>query len=375
MGGVVIPWFHTRSGRAFPFREARRSFGCPSGKCAVGVMHVEPGSPSLAIEPEAEPLVAVAVALPSERPAVRFGFLPEIAAVLLVLTWASTFILTKDAYTQMLPMAYAFARYFSASILGLLVLLVRGWGASERARYWRIERADFWRFVWCGLTGYTIYQIGFSIGTVHTSAFASSLMISLIPLVSLVLVTAMGERPARQVWVGVLVALVGATLFLAQGGGGSGMLGNLLCLMAAASFAVYSEIIRPLVRKYPAETVAAYTTLFGSIPLLLIAMPDVLRQDWTALEPKIWVVVAYTVTIPIYLALIVWNWLIAQRGVAATGWNLLVPVASGIMAVLFLGDTLVPVQVLGALLALGGLMVMQRGGRRAVKLVPDDAHA
>ncbi|HEU0164868.1 MAG TPA: DMT family transporter [Thermomicrobiales bacterium] len=292
----------------------------------------------------------------------QLKFLPEIAAVLLVITWASTFILTKDAYNQITPMAYSFARYLSASLLGLVVLFLRGWRTpARRATYWRIDRSDFWRFTWCGLFGFAIYQVCFSVGLAHTSAFASSLLTSLIPLFSLILVTSLGERPARPVWLGVIVAIAGVTLFLAQGGGGSGMWGNLLCLGAAACFAVYSEIIRPLVKKYPAETVAAYTTFFGSIPLFAIAMPEVLRQDWTGLEPKIWLMVAYTVTLPIYLALIVWNWIISQRGVAATGWNLLVPIASGIMAMIFLGDSLVPIQVVGALLALCGLILMQRG--------------
>ncbi len=300
------------------------------------------------------------------------NFLPEIGAGLLVVTWASTFIITKDAYNQILPMAYAFARYFCATLLGLIVLFVRGWG-SNRERYWHIERADVPRFVWCGIFGFTIYQVCFSIGVAHTSAFASSLLISILPLFSLVIVTAMGERPARPVWIGVSIAIVGVTLFLMQGGGGMGMFGNVLCLAAAACFAAYSEIIRPLIRKYPAETVAAYTTLFGSLPLLLIAMPDVLHQDWGALEPKIWFAIAYTVTVPIYLALIVWNWIIAQRGVAATGWNLLVPVASGIMAVLFLGDTLLPIQILGGVLALFGLVVMQRGSLRAARPSPAEA--
>jgi len=329
----------------------------------------------------AEVVVAEGLANPDLGPAVpgavehrilRPTFLPELAAMLLVLAWASTFILTKDAYNQILPMAYAFARYLCASLLGIVVLVYRGRGVN-RARYWRIERADIPRFIWCGIFGFTIYQVCFSIGVDRTSAFASALLTSIIPLFSLVLVTLMGERPARPVWVGVFIAIAGVTLFLAQGSGGTGMAGNVLCLAAAASFAVYSQIIRPLVRNYPAETVAAYTTLFGSIPLFLITIPDVLSQDWGALEPKIWFVIAYTVMVPIYLALIIWNWIIAQRGVAATGWNLLVPVASGVMAVLFLGETLLPIQIVGGILALAGLVVMQRGSIRSARLAPGTA--
>ncbi len=83
--------------------------------------------------------------------------------------------------------------------------------------------------------------------------------------------------------------------------------------------------------------------------------------------------IAYTVTVPIYLALIIWNWIIARRGVAATGWTLLVPVASRIMAILFLGDTLLVVQILGGILALFGLIVMQRGSIRSARPSPAEA--
>ncbi|MGB3330603.1 MAG: DMT family transporter [Thermomicrobiales bacterium] len=308
---------------------------------------------------------------PGERrmPRLPVAFLPEVAALALVVIWASTFILTKDAYTQILPMAYSFARYLLVSILGLLVLAIRG--RRDPGRYWRILPGDRMRFVWCGLFGFTIYQVCFSIGVDRTSAFASSLLTSIIPLFSLALVTVLGERPSRQVWIGVWVAIVGVCLFLMQRGGGTGMLGNLLCLAAAACFAIYSEMARPLVRRYPAETVAAYTMLFGTLPLLVVSLPQVMAQDWAALEPKVWLIVAYTVVFPVYLALMVWNWIIAERGVAATGWNLLVPVASGVMAVIFLGDAIGPIQMVGAALALCGLVLMQSESLRGRPVPPE----
>ncbi|MGN6486017.1 MAG: DMT family transporter [Thermomicrobiales bacterium] len=296
------------------------------------------------------------------EPSPSFGFLPELAAVGLVLIWGSTFIVTKAAYTQILPLAYTSLRYSLASLIGLAVLAVRG--RHNPRRFWRIEPGDRVRFIWCGLLGTAFNQVFFSIGVDRTSAFASSLLSSLLPLFSLGIVTVLGERPSRQVWTGVWVAIVGVFLFLLQGGGESGMVGNVLCLASAATFAVYSELVRPLVRRYPAETVAAYTMAFGAVPLVVFALPQLLSQDWAALEPQVWGAIVYTATFPVYLALIVWNWIISERGVAATGWNLLVPIASGVMAVIILGDTIGPIQIAGAALALVGLVLMQRESLR-----------
>ena len=291
-------------------------------------------------------------------------FLPEIAAIALVLIWGSTFIVTKAAYTQILPLAYTSLRYSLASIIALAVLAVRG--RHNPARYWRIERGDRMRFLWCGLMGTAFNQVLFSIGVDRTSAFASSLLSSILPIFSLAIVTVLGTRLSRHIWVGVWIAIVGVCLFLVQGGTESGMVGNILCLASAATFAVYNELVQPLVRRYPAETVVAYVMTFGAIPLLVFAIPQLIAQDWGALDGRVWGAIAYTATFPVYLALIVWNWLISKRGVAATGWNLLVPIAGGVMAVIFLGESIGSIQVVGAVVTLFGLVLMQRetiGGR------------
>lgn len=286
------------------------------------------------------------------------SFLPEIAAIGLVLVWGSTFIVTKAAYTQILPLAYTSLRYSLAAIISLVVLAIRG--RKSPGRYWRIAPEDRMRFIWCGLLGTALNQVFFSIGVDKTSAFASSLLSSILPIFSLAIVTILGTRLSRHVWIGVGIAIVGVCLFLLQGGTESGMLGNILCLASAATFAVYNEMVQPLVKRYPPETVVAYVMTFGAVPLLVFATPQLMAQDWGSLDLSVWGAIAYTATFPVYLALIVWNWLIAQRGVAATGWNLLVPVASGFMAVLFLGESIGTIQIFGALLTLFGLVLMQR---------------
>ncbi|MGC4106578.1 MAG: DMT family transporter [Thermomicrobiales bacterium] len=298
------------------------------------------------------------------RPRFPGAYLPEVAAIALVLIWGSTFIVTKAAYSQILPLAYTSLRYSLASIISLVVLAIRG--RHNPSRYWRIEPGDRVRFIWCGLLGTAFNQVFFSIGVDRTSAFASSLLSSILPLFSLAIVTVLGQRPSRQVWIGVWVSIAGVCLFLLKGDSESGMVGNILCLASAATFALYSELVQPLVRKYPAETVAAYTMTFGAVPLLGFAVPQLMAQDWGSLDPSVWVAIVYTATFPVYLALIVWNWIISERGVAATGWNLLVPIASGVMAVIVLGDAIGPIQIGGAALALLGLVLMQReslGGR------------
>jgi drug/metabolite transporter (DMT)-like permease len=285
-------------------------------------------------------------------------FLPEISQFLVVLMWASTFILTKDAFDDILPLAYAVVRFLFVTALAFAVLAVRG-AQGDRSRYWHIDRADLPRFVAAGLFGYTLYQVGFTLGLSRTSPFASALLIAMLPLFSLLIVTIRGERSPRVVWIGVAVAVTGVVIFLAGQAEGGSMLGNALSLMAALSFALYGIVNRPLVLRYPPENVAAWTTLLGTIPLMVISIPATIDQDWGAIPLDTWLVILYMAVLPVYVAYMMWNWAIRRRGVTATSWTLLVPIVSGIFSALLFDESFGPAKILGGALAIAGLILMR----------------
>ncbi len=205
----------------------------------------------------------------------RFG--PELAQLTVVMLWASTFVVAKAAFAEVSPLAFLFARFVIMVTLAFAVLLVLQRGAGR----W-VDRSDWGLFVLAGLTGYTLYQLGFILGLSRTSPFSSSLLIAMVPLFTVLILAVMGEPTPLQGWVGLGVALVGVALFLLDKRGASAgtLLGDVLSIGAAVSFAVYGIITRPLVRKYPAETYTAWSVLAGTVPLLLVSLPDALRQDW-----------------------------------------------------------------------------------------------
>jgi len=75
-------------------------------------------------------------------------------------------------------------------------------------------------------------------------------------------------------------------------------------------------------------------------------------------------VMAYMMIFPVYLAYMMWNWAIARRGVGITGWNMLVPVVSGVLAALFYGEAFGPMKLVGGALALIGLILMRAPVKR-----------
>jgi drug/metabolite transporter (DMT)-like permease len=285
----------------------------------------------------------------------RFG--PELAQLTVVMFWASTFVVAKAAFAEVSPLAFLFARFVIMVALAFAVLLVLQRGAGR----W-VERSDWGLFALAGLTGYTLYQLGFILGLSRTSPFSSSLLIAMVPLFTVLILAIMREPTPLQGWVGLGVALVGVALFLLDKRGASAgtLLGDLLSIGAAVAFAIYGIITRPLVRKYPAETYTAWSVLAGTVPLLLVSLPDALRQDWQTVSLSGWSSIVYLAIFPVYIAYILWNYAIARRGVAkASSFGLLVPIVAGLLSAMFFGEPFGPLKLLGAGLVLAGLVIVR----------------
>lgn len=300
------------------------------------------------------PAASSGVSPPARRAPLLARIGPELAQLVVVGLWASTFVVTKASFAELTPLAFTFARFALMTLLAFGVLLVRRRGAARGVR-----RADFGRFVVAGLSGYTFYQLGFVLGLDRTSPFSSSLLIAMVPLFTVLILALAGESTPRRGWLGLGVAIGGVVVFLLDRRGEPGtLLGDALSLGAAVSFALYGIVNRPLVAAYPPETYTAYTVLAGSMPLLAVTAPAAGAQDWGGVSPTGWVGIAYMVVLPVYVAYMLWNWAIARRGVAAaTGFSLLVPVASGSLSALLLGEGFGPAKILGGALVLAGLVI------------------
>ncbi|MFL5759618.1 MAG: DMT family transporter [Thermomicrobiales bacterium] len=230
---------------------------------------------------------------------------PELALLAVVSLWASTFIVTKDAFDELTPLAFIFVRFLLMTILAFGVLLFTARGDRSQLR---IQRSDLPRFLLVGVTGYTLYQLGFVFGVEKTSAFSAALLISMQPLFTMIILARRGEPTPHYGWIGLGIAAAGVGIFmLDKRGGDSSMLGNLLSLGAGLSFAFYGILNRPLAQRYERATYSAYTVLIGSIPLLLLSIPDAVRQHWTDLPAKSWIAIIYMVIFPVYVAYQFWN--------------------------------------------------------------------
>jgi drug/metabolite transporter (DMT)-like permease len=297
---------------------------------------------------------------PSRRAGLLAAIGPELALLLVMALWASTFIVTKDTIEQIRPLAFIAVRFLLMTVLAVGVMVV---GARHDRKTLRIRRADIPHFALASLTGFTLYQLGFVFGVQHTSAFSAALLIALIPVHTLIILALRHERTPPFAWVGVGIALAGVVVFLLdkRGSGGNALLGDGLSLAAGLSFAIYGLVNRPLVQRYPPAIYTAYSLLFGAVPLVLIGIPATLTQDWGAVSAGAWLAIIYMVIFPVYLAYMLFNWAISRRGAAeASSFTLLEPVFSGILSALIFHEAFGATKLAGAALVLAGLAAMRK---------------
>src|SRR3981081_1562923 len=288
--------------------------------------------------------------------------LPALVALVTAIVWGVNFPFLKVALAELSPLAFTFWRYLLMLALAWIVL---AWQHRRSGMAVTVDPADSPRLALAGVLGFSLYMVFSIVGVSETTAFSNALMIALAPLFSALLLFAWRMERIRGIQVvGMVLSLVGVVIFLAdkaRGGVGIATVGDLLSLLAALFYAAYTVSLKPLLGKYPATVVTAYTLSIGAVPVLWLSAPALLAQDWSRVDVAGWAVLLWASIFPVYAAWTAWSWATARAGVARTNVFLyLVPVVSGVMAFFLLGEPFGPVKLAGAALALGGLIPSRR---------------
>jgi drug/metabolite transporter (DMT)-like permease len=272
--------------------------------------------------------------------------------------WALNLTMTKYILTHgFQPLAYTTVRYGLAAATFVVITLV-----AERGL--RIARADL-LLVLAAVVALYVNQIGFVYSLKTTSASVIALILAATPIFAAVVALALGtEHLSRRFWLAAVVSFVGVGLVaLGQGGEVRGDLGGvLLGLLTAATWAVYSIAVVPLMQRYSPSRISAVVLVAAWVPLMLTGLPQTTTQDWS-LGAEVWVLLVLATLGPLVITNILWFRSLDRIGPArATLATNLQPFVAALLAVVLLSETLTIAQIAGgALIAAGVLMARRRG--------------
>jgi drug/metabolite transporter (DMT)-like permease len=283
----------------------------------------------------------------------------EVMLLATVSIWAFGFTVARYAVTHGFePLAYSALRFACAAVL------VSGitYGMEHSLKF---KRRHLALLAGAAFIGIYLNQLGFIYAIDLTNASTTALIFGSLPILTAIFASAIGvERLHRRFWVAAAISFAGvAAVAFGAGGGVSGNLaGDLLALLGAATWGVYSVLIVPLLRTYSVWRISAGALAVGSIPLVVTAIPQLVDQRWD-LSGLVWAAFVFSVLGPLVLTNVLWFTAIDRVGPSrATLVTNLQPFLAALFAVALLGEDLTWLQVVGGL-AIGAALVLAR--RRA----------
>lgn len=297
---------------------------------------------------------APSVAADQSQPS--FG-MTDLGMLLVVFIWGGNLTITRGVFQSISPLPFIGLRF--ALSLGLLLAVVAAFGESLR-----IDPALRTRAIWLGLIGNTLYQFLFQIGLSLTSAANTALLIATAPIWMVLIGLLRGERVSRAAWGGIGLSFAGIALVLAGRGVSvsfNTLLGDLLVLLSAICWAIYTMGARPLLARYSALKTTTLTMLSGTPLLVLAGIPGMLTLNWASVPAVAWGGLLYSAVLSIVLAYIIWYSSVQRAGAVRTAiYGNLVPVAGVLIAWAFGGEPITMVQIGGAAAILAGLVLTRR---------------
>ena len=286
-----------------------------------------------------------------------------------VLIWGINFTAVKLAVTAMPPLAFNAARFALSTLMTFAVLWWQS-AAPGEPRSFRLPRRDAGRLILLGLAGHGIYQVLFANGLARTAPGNASLIMATSPIWVAVLGYLLRvERVNRLMALGIAISFAGIALLVTSGGkvrlDSGNLAGDFMILGCAVLWAVYTTASKPLLAHYSPLELTAWTMLAGTVPLVLVSMPQIQSQDWSAVSPLMWGALIYSAVFAVTVGYVLWTRSVQRVGNARTAvYSNLTPIIAILFAWVTLGDRLAPLQLLGGLIVLVGLVVTRRGRAR-----------
>ena len=261
------------------------------------------------------------------------------------------------------PLVLSAVRYGIAAVVFVGIAVV-----AERSL--RIARCDL-VFVAAAAGALWINQIGFVYALETTSASTVGLILGATPIFAAVIGLVFGtEMLPRRFWLGAALSTAGVGLVALGESGqmGADTTGVLLCILTAATWALYSVLITPLMRRYSPSRISAVVLPLAWVGMAVVGLPQTRSQDWQ-LGWEVWALILFATFGPLVITNILWfnslDRIGPSRAMLATN---LQPFVAALFAVVLLGETIDAVQLVGGVLIGVGILA----ARRRSPLAPGD---
>jgi drug/metabolite transporter (DMT)-like permease len=289
-----------------------------------------------------------------------------VEGVLAVLVWGASFIATKIALADVSPVTVVWIRF----AMGLVIL---GIAVAVRGELALVSRRDLATFALLGLIGITFHQWLQSNALVTSQASTSGWIVATTPIFIAVLARiVLHERLSWLQVGGIALAAVGVLLVVSKDNpatllaGRFGAPGDILILISAPNWAVFSVLSRGALRKHPAARMMFYVMALGWLFTSVLFFVGPGLSEIPRITPRGWAALAFLGIACSGLAYIWWYDALQRMEASRVGALLyLEPLVAMTVAAVVLGEPILVSTVVGGAVILTGVWLVNRRARRA----------
>ncbi|MBU2703700.1 drug/metabolite transporter (DMT)-like permease [Sporomusaceae bacterium BoRhaA] len=278
--------------------------------------------------------------------------------------WGTSFAASKIALHELSPLNLAGFRFIAAAII---------FGSILAVKKSRIYQEDIPQLVVMGFLSITSYFYIQYTGLLYTTSINASLLLATSPVWTTIVSIFIGqEKINRNAIGGILLAFLGVTIVISRGKLFSlfmseTILGDMLMLLNAIVWAIFTLYGKKIMSKYSPFTAVAYMNIFGTLMLLpIILIPNPLNPT-SAIEqlssitlPTIAAVV-YLATLCSVYAYYTWYKGIARIGAVRTAsFQYVSPLFAFLAGILLLSETISPFMMIGGIMVIFGVYLTNK---------------
>ena len=245
------------------------------------------------------------------------------------------------------------------------------WIASLFAQKEQVPWRDRLMFIGAALTGLLFNQCCFTIGLSITSPINASIVTTSMPIFAMILAALILREPITgKKALGVLMGCSGALILILSSAAHADarvgdIRGDLLCLFAQFSFALYLSLFNPLIKRYNVFTVNKYMFSWATLMLLPLSSYHVYGVISQPIPLLTWIEVGYVVVCGTFFCYILT--MIGQRTLRPTVvsvYNYVQPIVA-VAASLIMGiSTMKLTHVLAVVLVFSGVWLVVKSKSR-----------
>lgn len=248
----------------------------------------------------------------------------------------------------------------------VLFLIASLWAPKEH-----VPRKDKLMFIGAALFGLVCNQCCYTMGLSITSPINASIVTTSMPIFAMLLAALILKEPITgKKALGVLMGCSGALMLIltsaAHADGKVGDIrGDLLCLFAQFSFALYLSLFNPLIRRYNVFTINKYMFSWATLMLLPFTFSHVADVVSRPIPALTWLEVGYVVVVGTFLCYILT--MIGQRTLRPTVvsvYNYVQPIVSVAASLLMGIGILKPTHALAVVLVFSGVWLVTKSKSR-----------